>query len=105
MQIKPCPFCNGTNIKFSGWARVHRCWFRCDDCGATGPISVRSNVIAKRSGADVDRGLAVDLWNTRMNIGMLQCSGKGRHTDKPREMTKYYRKYEDKSDGTKQDHV
>ena len=52
-QLKPCPFCNGTNLSVDDisprvWAVV------CEDCDTIGP-----NPVAQ------DQERAVELWNKR----------------------------------------
>jgi len=51
-ELKPCPFCGGTDLEFDGGS-IHY-WIICNnkECGAGG------------SGADTEEG-AVDKWNTR----------------------------------------
>ena len=51
-ELKPCPFCGGTDLEFDG-APIHY-WIVCNnkECGAGG------------SGADTEEG-AVEKWNTR----------------------------------------
>ena len=34
IELKPCPFCGGNNIKCGAFAIVTDCYVECTDCGA-----------------------------------------------------------------------
>lgn len=64
-DLKPCPFCGGTNGQDEqGETYRWRKW-RCNDCGACGPEERCNMTGAGRAGEAEARQIALTAWNTR----------------------------------------
>lgn len=75
-EVKPCPFCEGSNIKFSFKVAsrkrtsvlYHACMY-CDDCKASSPRVLAHTTVENYRLLDIDESFkeqALELWNKRM---------------------------------------
>lgn len=75
-EVKPCPFCGGSNIKFSFKVAsrkrtsvvYHACMY-CDDCKASSPRVLAHITVENYRLLDIDESFkeqALELWNKRM---------------------------------------
>lgn len=75
-EIKPCPFCGSSNIKFSfkvasrkrTSAVYHACMY-CDNCKASSPRVLAHITVENYRLLDTDESFkeqALELWNKRM---------------------------------------
>lgn len=76
-EVKPCPFCGGSNIKFSFKvasrkrisATYHACMY-CDDCKASSPrvlVHVSTENFRLNANEDTFKEQALEQWNRRIN--------------------------------------
>ena len=66
-EIKPCPFCGGTNIQIEEGTSYRWRVAVCADCGAQAPEAR----VTSLEGIDADRGAAFREWNTRVNHELI----------------------------------
>lgn len=66
-EIKPCPFCNSTNISFNAFSFSEDSYVSCENCGVEIDVQVPWDGMDKIEHDNVCTRILLEKWNTRVN--------------------------------------
>ena len=61
-ELKPCPFCGGTDVSLNDATRILGTWNIVHRCSVIGPLKIER----------YDKDKVISLWNTRSSLASLE---------------------------------
>ncbi len=68
-ELKPCPFCGGTNVKLGAFSISPDCYVICNDCGASIEKSVAWGNMNTKEHDQKCLSVLTEAWNRRAEDG------------------------------------